>query len=426
MKLAHISSRLLLVFALFVGVGPLYAQWIRIYGTDSVKTISMDFTLHGDVYEEVILAGKTGGAFICLSRSGATNYWVTGNIGLPGSLTSVAVTPGSLFAGTSTGGVFSCTSLALDTGYPNLIWEPVNSGLSNMNVTVLTYARTVKELLLAGTDSGVYFSTNLNSSSGISWSAINKGLTNKAIRSLAVSGTNIFAGTNGGGIFRSTDTGANWAAINTGLTNMNVYAIAVSGTNVLVPSANVFIGTNGGGVFRSTDTGASWAAVNIGLPNLNVHALVYSTNLFAGTDSGIFMSTNNGTSWTAVNTGLTNLRIRALSVFLSYLYVGADDGVWRRPLSEMVTSIADRSIAAPPYFRLLPTGDISLTLSTAARVTLTAYTLSGEKAAMLLDERLSAGSYERHIHASALPHGLYFYHIQAGGVTETGKILLAQ
>jgi hypothetical protein len=392
---------------------PLHAGWFKNSGgPDSVRALATGNTIFGgDAGANVILAGKNGGAF--LSTNSGTS-WSTGNYGMSNPLTTVTVTLSALFAGTSGGGIFRSTNVETGTDVLNLFWKPINTGLSNMNVTALLPSGNV-----AGTDGGgVFLSTNINDTS-VTWSAVNTGLTNRAIRSLAISGANIFAGTNGGGVFISTNSGANWTAVNTGLANMNVYALAVSG-------ANVFAGTNGGGVFISTNSGANWTAAGTGLTSSYVHSLVFSMNLFAGTDSGVFMSTNNGANWTAVNTGLTNLHIRALAVLYSDIYAGADNGVWRRPLSEMVTSIADRSIAAPPFFRLLPTGALSFILPFPARVTLIAYKLTGEKAVVLLDERLSAGSYERRIHTSALPHGLYLYRIQAGEITETRKVLLAR
>src|SRR3972149_4596563 len=116
---------------------------------------------------------------------------------------------------------------------------------------------------------------------------------------LAVSGTNLFAGTGtdldapcDGGGFLSTNNGTSWAAI--GLTNSDVFSLAVSGTNL-------FAGTRGGGVFLSTNNGTSWTAVNSGLTNSFVLSLAVSgMNLFAGSSGGVFLSTNNGTSWTAV------------------------------------------------------------------------------------------------------------------------------
>ena len=61
------------------------------------------------------------------------------------------------------------------------------------------------------------------------------------IRCLAVSGTNLFAGTNGEGVFRSTDNGNSWTV--SGLTNRSVYALAVLDNNL-------FAGTLDGVVWR--------------------------------------------------------------------------------------------------------------------------------------------------------------------------------
>lgn len=128
--------------------------------------------------------------------------------------------------------------------------------------------------------------------------------------SLAASGTNIFAGTHGGSIFSSSNNGESWTEINSGFTNTDasitdyqntdVYSIAISGTNI-------FAGTYGCGVFRSTDNGKNWTPIDSGLPHTYVRALtVLGTDLFAGTDNGVYLSTNNGTLWTEVNSGLIN------------------------------------------------------------------------------------------------------------------------
>jgi len=142
------------------------------------------------------------------------------------------------------------------------------------------------------------------------------------ILSLAVSGSNLFAGTVGGGVFLSTNNGASWTA--TGLTNTDVSALAMSGTNL-------FAGTEGG-VLLSTNNGTNWTEVNNGLTNTNVSALAVSgTNLFAGTRDGVFLSTDNGTSWTA--TGLTRAWVSDLAVSGTNLFAGtASAGVWRRPI----------------------------------------------------------------------------------------------
>ena len=45
-------------------------------------------------------------------------------------------------------------------------------------------------------------------------------------------GTNLFAGADGGGVSLSTDSGISWKKVNSGLTNNTVNALAVSGTNL--------------------------------------------------------------------------------------------------------------------------------------------------------------------------------------------------
>ena len=65
------------------------------------------------------------------------------------------------------------------------------------------------------------------------------------ITSIAVSGSNIFAGTFGGGVFLSTNNGTSWSEVNNGLTNQQVTALTISGNDI-------FAGTNGGGVFLSS------------------------------------------------------------------------------------------------------------------------------------------------------------------------------
>jgi hypothetical protein len=109
----------------------------------------------------------------------------------------------------------------------------------------------------------------------------------------------------------------------------------------------MFAGTAGGGVFRSTNNGASWAPVNNGLSGLALDVLSFVFNgnkLFAGTwRGGVYQTTDNGASWTAVNSGLMNSNTEPSSVVHSLAIVGTNlyagtrgAGVWRRPLSEMI------------------------------------------------------------------------------------------
>jgi len=75
--------------------------------------------------------------------------------------------------------------------------------------------------------------------------------------------------------------GAQWVQTS-GPTGCDILALAVSGTNL-------FAGTEGDGVFLSTDNGASWTAASSGLPeDTEILCLaVNGPNLFAGTGSSV-------------------------------------------------------------------------------------------------------------------------------------------
>ncbi len=85
------------------------------------------------------------------------------------------------------------------------------------------------------------------------------------------------------GVFRCTNDGSSWVAVNSGLTDTLVKALAMSGPNL-------FAGTDSGGVFLSTNFGNSWAPVSSGLTNLVIHSLaIGGASLFAATDNGVWI-----------------------------------------------------------------------------------------------------------------------------------------
>jgi hypothetical protein len=208
------------------------------------------------------------------------------------------------------------------------------------------------------------------------------------------------------------------------LTNTEVWDLAVSGTNL-------FAATYGGGVFLSTNNGTSWTEA--GLTNYSVLSLAVSgANLFAVIgDGGVCLSTNNGKSWTAVNTGLTNPTVHALAVSGTNLFAGGV-GVWRRPLSEMITSVERLSTDLPTHFSLdqnypnpfNPATTISFSLPSKSFVSLKVFDALGREVSILFADELPAGTHARQWNAGALPSGMYFYRLQAASSTETKKLLL--
>jgi hypothetical protein len=79
---------------------------------------------------------------------------------------------------------------------------------------------------------------------------VNTGLPNTGTGVLALAidprtPSTLYAGTWGGGVFKSTNSGGNWNAVNTGLTNPSVHTLAIDPQTPMTLHA----GTSGGGVF---------------------------------------------------------------------------------------------------------------------------------------------------------------------------------
>jgi hypothetical protein len=170
-----------------------------------------------------------------------------------------------LFAGIYNMGILVST----DSGTS---WRSSNNGLMDTSIINVT---SMGSILLAFADSsGVFRSTD----SGKSWERIHGvfSASDNDIPDFAIMGTNLFVESWNNAVFLSTDSGTNWKQA--GLNNAYVDEFAVSGTNL-------FAGTQDG-IFLSTDSGSSWKAVNQGLTDTFIQALVVSgPNLVAGTNS---------------------------------------------------------------------------------------------------------------------------------------------
>src|SRR5947207_2974092 len=78
-------------------------------------------------------------------------------------------------------------------------------------------------------------------------------------KAFAAHGTNLFASVVGEGVYRSTNNGISWKAVNTGLTNRDIRVLASAG-------GNLFAGTGvTATVFVSSDSGASWNPSGAGI-----------------------------------------------------------------------------------------------------------------------------------------------------------------
>jgi photosystem II stability/assembly factor-like uncharacterized protein len=210
----------------------------------------------------------------------------------------------------------------------------VNIGLTDAEISglVLSPAYAQDRTLFAGTrGGGVFRSTNR----GDTWQRVNIGNADADIRALVLSPAyaqdrTLFAGGVYGSLHRSTDGGATWANVPIRFVLAGdrylTYLFALALSPSYSAERTIFLGTQDVGVLRSTDDGGTWKTINTGLAATWVEALAvspaYATDrtVFAGThDLGLFRSTNRGGSWEEINSGITYSGIVAVAISPMFL-----------------------------------------------------------------------------------------------------------
>lgn len=458
--------------------------WLR--NNSGLKSISISKLITSG---SNIFAGTKSGIY--LSTNNGTN-WVEVNSGITNYyITSLAINGTNIFAGTYGNGVYHSTNNGAEwktknSGLPfaglnafavegtNIyagavwgIYRSTNNGkdwISSCRDRESSYIYNLAVSgpnIFAASNDGLFCSVD----SGRTWAYVNIGIPFiPNVYALAVNGSNIYAGTMGKGVIISTDYGISWYMAIPGLSKIFIYTIAVNGSNI-------FACTNSE-IYLSTDDGVNWNQINGGLASTQILALTvcannvfagnssgayvfsydsldwnlvnksfwvyslaaYDSNLFAGTDMGVYLGTNNGTSWTEVNKGIIKSFINALTVCGTNLFADVSGyGVYRRPLSEMVTSVKEpgqtKMVTSfsleqnyPNPFN--PGTVISYAIPSASNVKLIVYNTLGQTVNILENVFKNAGNYSVNFNADDLPSGIYFYKLEAGQFSQVKKMML--
>ncbi len=360
---------------------------------------------------------------IYLSSDNITK-WKSINSGLPGiSISSIGIYGNYVFAGTGNRGLFRSS----DSGEN---WYFANNGLEDTTysypIVGTTSIISKEDKIFAATTSGVYLSIDF----GMNWTFYNSGIAIKSARDFAIIDSLLFVGTWGNGIFQSSINSINWHSVNNGLPNK--YIADLTSFN-----GNLYAACNNGDVFLSTDYGASWTNIRW-LFDTFTSLIVNDSILYAAGWDGVYIATNKGEHWSSINEGLTeSSHIFSLVIINDYLYAGATDGIWKRPLSEIVVSVKCESNISPERYSLSqnypnpfnPTTTIRYSIPTnvkgeMANVYLKVFDVLGKEVATLVNEEKPAGNYEVEFSSSSLPSGIYFYQFRSNSFSEIKKMIL--
>jgi photosystem II stability/assembly factor-like uncharacterized protein len=296
----------------------------------------------------------------------------------------------------------------------------------------------------------VFRSTNGASS----WTVISPDLTLTSyprlgtITTLAVAPTNskvIWAGTDDGHVWVTTNYGTNWTDRTTGLpfrwvtrvvadpTDENIAYVTFSGLKWKDPQPHVF---------RTTNQGQNWTDISSNLPDTPINAFAIDLRrpnvLFVGTDLGAYYSTNTGQSWQYLSITLPLVSVYDMKIHetANYLAIGTHArSMYKLDLSLISDIESDQNPKLSQTFRLKqnypnpfnPTTTIPYTILYQTQVKLAIYNSLGQEVKTLVNEEKPSGQYQiswdgRDNQGKLTAAGVYVYRLEAGGFSQSRQL----
>ena len=389
-----------------------------------------------------VLAATNFGMYLT-SSSGAS--WVESNNGiLATNVTSITANNSVVIAGTAGTGIYVSTDAGIS-------WARAINGLANENVLAVattnawSFASVVNTKVFRSNNNGNQWtlaSSGLAASvvsfkvdtsvivaltqgeqftppaiyqtvdNGLHWTTIpDSGLS--YLSAIGILNQNIYAGTDTGGFYVTTNNGVSWLNISSNLPNTRI-------TSILPTTDTIYVGTQTMGIYMSVNYGGSWTAVNAGITNLNITDIRLQEGvLYASTlGGGVFSSMNMGATWTTFNSGLNDLYVSELAGDAISLYAATDAGVYSN--AAIVNGIEFTHNASMTIYPNPSTGKIYFSNLPNEKKQIKIYNAIGE--VVYLRDEYPANYF--FVDLFNQPAGIYFLSVQNEKQTSVQKIIL--
>lgn len=274
------------------------------------------------------------------------------------------------------------------------------------------------QLVVVGTSNGL----NISNDNGQTWS--DGGLKGGIINAVTGNDSMIIAGSFAnldGGVFISKDSTKNWKSLNS----------PSSIRSIILSDSNIFIGTNSG-VYTSIGSTNIWE--KICCPEFAI-GLSFEQNkdfLFAGLSNKIIFAKKSEKIWKDVTGAIPYAYTGSLVIEGDKLFAGTGGGIWSRELNSFPlfllynkdVSVSNYSVSqnfpnpfnssTRIYFRL-PEHD---------NVVLTIFDVVGKRIKVIEKPNLSSGTHYIDFISENLPSSVYFYKITTSKYSEVRKMFL--
>jgi photosystem II stability/assembly factor-like uncharacterized protein len=340
--------------------------------------------------------------------------------------------------------------------------KSTNGGI---NWTGYNYPRRVYEIIFANQNTGYlrgdsvingvnYGALYKTTNAGSNWSLVylsTECILNRVSLVNATTGFSIALFNQADCLFKTTNAGSNWTTINSMPSGFTVN----EGLNFVNENTGYVVCRNATGVprniFKTTNGGLNWTDLGLTYLNLShiskIHFFNASTGyLFAvkgaaNSETYYLTTTNGGLNWTVSMPGVANGINDAYFINNNTGWACGGEGtilkttnggsVFAKNISKEIPNSFSLYQNYPNPFNPATTIRFETPLNptfgkggTGGLVTLKVYNLLGKEMATLVNEKLSAGTYEVNWDASAYPSGVYFYKLSSGDYTETKKMLM--
>lgn len=294
-------------------------------------------------------------------------------------------------------------------------------------ITVMGIARSGNSIFMAGRNLlGAPMHGLLRSDdNGKNWTELTSGFDGTDASAIAFDSHGTVFSTASGIAYRSTDNGDHWAQLSVG--GAPIY-VAVDRQDI------VYLITDADVLYRSTSGGEGWEMVGTTPHHFSAIVGNRKGELYAASDGyGVFLSRDRGGSWTPVNDSLHNLHVTSLALdSAGFLYAGTfGSGIFRSLRSTSAGVTAQREITAPLLEEPAPNPaaaevTIRFSLRGAAEATISLSDPLGRVVATFDAGHLEPGSYAHRLDLSAIPTGIYFCTLRAGGAASARPIVVAR